>query len=190
MGLKKGSRLWAQSSASTISKPSPWSHILNELWGAFHIAFPASTHWIVHSVVLSRVRYGLPSPPPPPGSGVWWWGLEMCAGWEKCAIVTWTEELVYPLVGGNQKSKGDTRNCHKISRYQSLCWKTAIELAFGPKLVVDVWCQSTSLPLHPSGHKTPATQEVFLKASIALDVKITISQIFSKILAMINKCIN
>lgn len=148
MGLKKGSRLWAQSSASTISKPSPWSHILNELWDTLHIASPASTHWIVRSVVLSHVRYGLPPHPPLlPGSGVWWWDLEVCVGWEKCAIVTWTEELVYPLVGGNQKSKGGTRNCHKISRYQSLCWKTAIELAFGPNL----WLMSDAkVPLCPS----------------------------------------
>lgn len=95
------------------------------------------------------------------GDGIW-----------KCV---WGERSVLLSHGGNQKSKGGTWNYHKISRYQFLCWNTAIELAFGPKLVVDVWCQSTSLPLHPSGHETPDTQEVLLKASIALDVKINIS---------------
>lgn len=119
MGWKKGNTLLAQSSASSISKPPPWSYILSDLWDAPSYCIPR-TYDLDNAGFPNHGGYG---PTPYPLSSRVGDGISICVSCQgKCCCChwDWRVSLNYcPLVGGgDEKSKGDAWDCP--AKYQDI----------------------------------------------------------------------
>lgn len=150
----------------------------------FHIASPAPKNWRIHWFstmhweILPNVHY--------PGSssdGIWIceWGVR------SVAFIIWIGGLSFTGKRSEIKRWFKRWSHKKMKIPIPLLVNTAIELSFGPKLMVKCWFQIISLSLNPSNHHTPLTQKVLWKTSITSGIEISTSFVFSKNLSINNK---